>query len=169
MKDHPLLVTGSLIPPILNDLKTHTRRIGDRYKSWKKGDRIWVREAYGLWGAMRCPCHNVCYCGDVVYKADYVGHNNTAHTIWKPSLFMPKKFARIWLEITKDVWQQRIQDITTEDIILEGLSTNLREHDAVCDLKDQFIELWDDINAKRSFSWQENPTVNVIEFKRIKP
>jgi hypothetical protein len=129
------------------------------------GDVLWVRETFGYWGDRRCPCHNVCYCGDVVYKADYVGHNNTACTRWRPSIFMPKKYARIWLEIT-DIRVERVQEIKTHEIIAEGVVVKVDFPDGVMH-RNAFRLLWDSINAKRGYSWESNPWVWVIEFKRL--
>ena len=84
---------------------------------------------------------------------------------WRPSIFMPRWASRITLEIT-GVRVERLNTITIEDIIAEGLSSHLREHDACCELKDQFAALWDSINSKRA-SWKSNPWVWVIEFKRL--
>lgn len=39
---------------------------------------------------------------------------------WKPSLFMPKVAARIWLKVT-DVRVERLQEITSEQICREGV------------------------------------------------
>ncbi|MDY1547866.1 hypothetical protein [Luteibacter sahnii] len=41
--------------------------------------------------------------------------------------------ARIWLEVTR-VRVERIQQLTAEQAIAEGVQTALREHDAVVDL-----------------------------------
>jgi hypothetical protein len=41
---------------------------------------------------------------------------------WKPSLHMPKNYARIWLEVT-DVSIEKISDITEEESIKEGFSS----------------------------------------------
>src|SRR6187551_1462081 len=54
----------------------------------KVGDILWVRETWNNWGAKEVP---------FVYRATDLrscGHN------WKPSIHMPKKAARIWLQIT---------------------------------------------------------------------
>jgi hypothetical protein len=95
---------------------------------------------------------------------------------WKPSMFMPKVAARIWLEIT-NVSVERLNDITEEDARLEGvhfqqeqdlgvesyklygLSDELRTSSP----KISFETLWDFINGEGS--WNENPWVWVIEFK----
>src|SRR5690625_1774917 len=39
---------------------------------------------------------------------------------WRPSIFMPKNAARIWLQV-KDVRVERLQDITEEDALSEGV------------------------------------------------
>lgn len=58
----------------------------------------------------------------------------------KPSIHMPKEAARIWLEIT-GVRVERLQHITSQDCIAEGISNTLREHDAEVHLQKQFQEL----------------------------
>lgn len=79
---------------------------------------------------------------------------------WKPAIHMPKALARIWLEIT-GVRVKRLQDISTEDCISEGLNTTLREYDAEVNLRDQFQELWESTGG----DWDANPWVWVIDFK----
>lgn len=88
---------------------------------------------------------------------------------WKPSIYMPKQIARIWLKV-KDVRVERAQDITVEDMIAEGLSTKYREFDAECDLRNKWWQLWDFINGKRDggiYSWDSNPWVWVVEFEVV--
>ena len=79
---------------------------------------------------------------------------------WKPATHMPKKLARIWLEIT-GVRMEQLQDISTEDCISEGLNTTLREYDAEVNLRDQFQELWESTGG----DWDANPWVWVVDFK----
>lgn len=66
--------------------------------------------------------------------------------------------SRITLEIT-DVWVERVQDITHQDAILEGIP-NLPGAQA------EYRRLWDSINAKRGYGWDVNPWVWVLEFRR---
>jgi len=82
-----------------------------------------------------------------------------------PSIFMPRWACRTLLCV-KDVRVERVQDISTCDIVAEGLSSQFREHDAAVDLRDQFRTLWDSINGKRGFGWDENPWVWVVEFEK---
>lgn len=86
---------------------------------------------------------------------------------WRRARHMPRWASRLTRMVT-DVRVEYVQDIITEDIIAEGLSTTLREHDAEVHLLDQFINLWDSINGKRpGRSWADNPLVRRVSFRRI--
>ena len=92
---------------------------------------------------------------------------------YKPSIFMPKWAARLWLEIT-DVRVERLQEITIDDIKDEGLKYAKRSyHNPSEDQPDPwecFAQLWDSINRKRTgCSWADNPWCWCIGFRRIKP
>jgi hypothetical protein len=79
---------------------------------------------------------------------------------WRPSIHMPKRAARLWLEIT-DVRVERVQDISEKDAVAEGVGC------FGCDTIQWFEDLWDSINAKRGYSWDSNPWVFVICFEVI--
>jgi hypothetical protein len=98
---------------------------------------------------------------------------------WKPSLFMPKEAARIWLKVT-DVRVERLQEIDEDGAVKEGIYVaNCKDCNApfgcdTCPDKgyneiDEFAELWD-YTIKKSdldrYGWDANPYVWVIEFER---
>lgn len=92
---------------------------------------------------------------------------------WRPAKYLPKKLARIWLEIT-DIRVEKLKKISVEDIKAEGVYPNMdgidmsvrNDNYAYCKT---FIRGWDRIYAKKGYSWEFNPWCWVIEFKRIKP
>ena len=61
---------------------------------------------------------------------------------------------------------QQIQQISYQDIRAEGIEKDLL--DVSRDMQRNFKELWDSINAKRGYSWQDNPWVWIISFKVLK-
>jgi hypothetical protein len=83
---------------------------------------------------------------------------------------MPRWASRITLEITA-IRVERVQDITYQDILDEGWDARTSEpftnRTAGEDAHDWYCKLWDSINAKRGYSWADNPWVWVIEFRRI--
>jgi len=60
-----------------------------------------------------------------------------------------------------------VQEVTTEGIIAEGLTTTHREHAAEVDLSFKFAELWDSIYAPKGLGWTDNPWVWCCEFRRV--
>lgn len=87
---------------------------------------------------------------------------------WKPSLFMPKEAARIFLKVT-DVRMERLQEITVDGIRNEGLSSMaVHAGDMEIALK-EWENLWNSTIKKSdldSYGWNANPWVLVIEFER---
>ncbi|HBR33746.1 MAG TPA: hypothetical protein DD734_03870 [Firmicutes bacterium] len=144
---------------------------GDSYKPhdiciYKPGDILWVRETwcdiYDIRG-MNLPPRPIKECDTFYYKADY---NFDAPVLkWRPSIHMPKRAARIWLEV-KDVRVERVQDIRPEDCESEGIDDWCDDgiHDPSDALRKQFHNLWDAINTKRGYGWDANPWVWAIEF-----
>ena len=120
------------------------------------GDRLWVRESYALAGSLF-------YRADGMPDQEVLDLNPKWH--WRPSIFMPRCFSRITLEIVK-IRMERVQEITNNDALAEG-TPDLRTLENKWDLRDCYRELWNSINAKRGFGWDVNPWVWVIEFKRV--
>ena len=106
---------------------------------------------------------------------------------WKPSLFMPKEAARIWLKVT-GVRMKRLQEMKPVDVIKEGaypdcwdcLNTygesgsqccyGTEEECSQCDeVMMEWEKLWNSTIKKSDldqYGWNANPWVWVIEFER---
>ncbi|WP_323086845.1 morphogenetic protein [Klebsiella variicola] len=139
------------------------------------GDRIWVRETFQ--GPLFDYDLMDSYCKDptpfekpefCVYKADgvpapeFYDADDELHCCWRPSIHMPCWACRILLEIT-NVRVERLKSISDGDAIREGCSTaDMMSGDCVADV---FARLWASIYG--SDSWNANPWVWVIEFKRV--
>ena len=78
------------------------------------------------------------------------------------SMFMPKKFARLWLEVAA-VRVERLHEISEEDVTGEGIAP-FPNHPKIPYM--QFATLWDSINGKKH-PWESNPWVWVYTFNRI--
>lgn len=76
-----------------------------------------------------------------------------------PSIHMPRWASRIQLDIT-GVRVERLQEISNEDIRAEGACKR-----SSCTHRLDFQLLWESINGQES--WQANPWVWVLEFKRV--
>ncbi len=97
-----------------------------------------------------------------------------------PSTQIPRWASRINL-LVKDIRVERVQDISEEDVDMEGVFNKSGLHladchyqiyhpDQRCDCGDKFVQeefaiLWSSVNSKRGFSWDVNPFVWVIEFE----
>jgi len=142
------------------------------------GDRLWVRETWADVNHEGCPAVAYRADGEVRDLNEDDGEEND-HNLekylfanwypdlisgtegrWTPSIHMPRWASRITLEIT-GVRVERLQDISEADCAAEGLgSPFLRDYK-----KPKFAALWQSIYGEES--WQANPWVWVIEFKRV--
>ena len=93
----------------------------------------------------------------------------------RSSRSMPKWAARILLEVL-DVRPERVQEITEEDAIKEGIEIGCAHGEKAYYLYDERLHytpdpiesyrtLWDKLIAKRGYPWESNPWVRRIEFK----
>lgn len=137
------------------------------------GDILYVRET---WKPENMKSHDE-YLVGVRYKADdswkqipifgpvYNAFHAGKGKSWQPSLFMPKEAARLFLRIT-DIRVERLQDISEEDCLKEGIeSVKVSEaayHSGT--YGEWFRELWQSINGPES--WEANPWVWVVSFER---
>ena len=144
------------------------------------GDRIWVREAFRVHS-------RATDVATLVYKASErnswteqtrrvpvaVCNKPATPEKWTPSLHMPRWASRILLEIT-DVRVERLNAINEHDAQAEGVA-KLRggfwkhyqpgwtQHQLSA--RGSFVTLWKSIYGDES--WNSNPWVWVIKFKRI--
>lgn len=187
MKERPILFSTPMVQAILEGRKTMTRRVVKpqpinsdywtaqsnafypntnsaepkilRCPHGQVGDRLWCKETYSLTDL------------GVIYKANMDDADmrlfGSTNRKWKPSIFMPRKFSRITLEIT-NIRVERLQDITEKDAIKEGVPPFSPNGMAVSSTipRKQFCVLWNSINSDRGYSWESNPWVWVIEFVR---
>lgn len=89
---------------------------------------------------------------------------------WHPSLHMPKDAARIFLRVT-NVRVERLQDITVEDALAEGMDKYIRLNGELDEnsIITSFIGIWNSTIKKSDldrYGWNANPWVWVIEFER---
>lgn len=85
---------------------------------------------------------------------------------WRPSIHMPKKAARIWLQVT-DVRAERLHNLTNRDAKKEGI--HVETDNSGIAHRAAFMRLWDSTIRKLDvdrYGWNANPWVWVIEFER---
>lgn len=210
MREHPIIFSAPMVRAILDGRKSQTRRVvepkydpanwdwdpkdkdygpwvqdeyGDHYKAtdyapWQPGDRLWVRETFAMISDWTVVDPDVGMPDGYIYRADWEWEE---HPKWKPSIFMPRAASRITLEVTS-VRVERVQDITEDDAISEGVLTlsYTPEYQKAFDEavaagqkpplgespRQRFARLWDSINAKK-YGWESNCWVWVIEFRRV--
>ena len=214
-KPKPILFSTPMVQAILEDRKTQTRRIAKWSKKienpvvgftiftekekgefavrgihengqygesifvlpYKVGDILYVRETWAESAML-----------EYFYKAN--GDERIQPTIkWRPSIHMPRAAARIFLKVIA-VKAERLQDITEEDAIAEGIENMLASDPEMSPIYfkydvskkeamapgghwahcadgpiHSFESLWKSINGPES--WNENPWVFAYTFERI--
>ncbi|UJL36155.1 hypothetical protein JK642_13505 [Pantoea agglomerans] len=138
------------------------------------GDRLWVRETFRVHS-------RATDVATLVYKAsEQQSWTQQTHRVpiekcnkpavvdtWTPSIHMPRWASRITLEITC-VRVERLNSMTEKDALAEGC---LGGHDSIPGYQysatphEHFHHVWQSIYG--ADSWQANPWVWVIEFKRV--
>lgn len=152
---------------------------------YQVGDILYVRETFRYVSIGEVGYEGECLWDDEViqFKAsedefdeeygDYIGEYDK----WKPSIHMKKELARIFLKVT-DVRAERVQDITEDEIKLEGTSYDDEIYQMPCNIKNageaylrgEFMRLWNSTVKKDDldkYGWGVNPFVWVIEFERV--
>jgi hypothetical protein len=206
MSEKPIIFNIDMVRAILDGRKTQTRRIckpltlnypkhaypDETPEQWlarwnykplyQVGDILYVRETWAEVTSLSDPFHsggNALAAGIdswFYYKADNKKLPNGFK--WHPSIHMPKGAARIRLRVT-DVKPERVQEITEDDAIAEGIGGLFLDEIAYSDnpkyevpmerqtlATDQFELLWNSIYDERGQGWDKNPWVWKITFER---
>ena len=201
MKERPILFNAAMVKAILSGRKTQTRRVINPQPSsgvrksvlvksgveddhgrelvcplGQTGDQLWVRETFAT---------GLCTKTTMAYKASHKAEDLEEGWLekikWRPSIHMPRWASRIQLEIT-NVGVQRLQDISSGDVVREGIC-QLPASGRYCinpgdqylggashDAREVFYWLWDSIYGGDSKQcWKANPWVWVAEFKLLAP
>jgi hypothetical protein len=145
------------------------------------GDRLWVRETHRPIFGQTCGLIGVDYQADPREKWERLGDapDCLITSKWTPSIHMRREYSRILLEIT-GVRVERLNEISTADAKAEGIKpdkvrqielfgANAQERAAI--YRDAAVrpyeKLWESING--AGSWDANPWVWAVEFKRVPP
>jgi hypothetical protein len=137
------------------------------------GDVLYVKEA--LRRHHGSPFDGGTYCADLTPVIGDDAHKCLGRSVWQwqrdylPGMFCPRWASRITLEIT-DISAERLQDISPEDAIAEGVEcpyTTPSECEEPSEAIYEYMRIWDYLNAKRGYSWQSNAWVWAITFRRI--
>jgi len=181
MKERPIIFSSEMVRAILEDRKRMTRRIVKPqppeslhaiFKHFpnqqgcpfgKPGEKLWVREGFAWPGEEF-----------ILYRADPEAQNiadqwatdkNYPQVRWQPSIHMRRRHSRITLEIT-NVRVERLHLITESDAKAEGFPIPEQIDNAGGMSANRHFEYyWKDLHGDGS--WQEDPFVWVIEFKRV--
>lgn len=142
-------------------------------KSWRDrcpfglpGDRLWVRETWKHieGGAIYDASGGIidAFDPETIYRAD----RPNRYGPWMSPIHMPRWASRITLEIT-GVRVERLQDISEADAMAEGVSMpdGTPTPPDFWSYQQEFRHLWEQINGPGS--WDADPWVWVIEFKRL--
>lgn len=189
-KRHMLASDDEGIELFLHSATLHT---AIRSPYGKPGDRLWVRESWmpdppidDTWASTEWAG---CRDGKIAGVPERFQHpafcNYAASWLhgdvrWTPSIHMPRWASRILLDVA-GLRVERLQDISEADAIAEGIETNaawpggfyrnyaLPEEGDVRALppRDSYRSLWETING--AGSWDANPWVWVVEFRRATP
>jgi hypothetical protein len=134
----------------------------------QSGDLLWVRETWRTdQGFDDVKPRDLPRDALIQYKADgtILGTRMGPFGKWRPSIFMPRWASRITLRVLS-IRVEQIQQISEEDCFAEG-AIPPKLITSPIDPIGLFRELWNSINAKRGYGWDDNPCVWVVKFERI--
>ena len=183
---HPDL--GNIYTPGALVMEREPKHVIDRACPYGQiGDKLWLREAHAFTDladgtpvvAYAADNRQIAIGRDAPDSPDHLIHGyqfaNDVHVDrWRPSIHMPRWASRITLDVT-GVRVERLQDISEADARAEGIADGGCIECGECepcgcanpspDARGSYCALWESINGP--YSWQANPWVWVVEFKRV--
>lgn len=154
---------GATVPCyLLREISVDDKSPNIMYPKYDVGDILWVRETWRI-----CPDGIFCYKAIGDCDTCSTTRENAFNINWKPSIFMPREACRLFLKIT-DIRVQRLQEITEEDAMAEGVKAYGPNNCSGTSARIAFAQLWDSLNERRGYEWRVNPWVWAISFERIK-
>lgn len=174
MTDKPILFSTDMVRALLDGRKTMTRRLNELetinqapsdygFSHFEYDTAFFEHKRSGSLISIKCPYGQK----DVLFlvKETYRPHT----LLWVSHLI---------LKIT-DIRVERLQDITEEDALREGVEIlrpgywkNYNPKDGWTQFqltaRGSFLTLWNSLTAKRGYGWDVNPWVWVISFDVIK-
>ncbi len=192
MSMKPILFNTDMVKAILDGRKSCTRRIVKFLPGKNPNWTGYIKDGNMLYNGTNEPCIKkaLYQTGDIlyvretwckgleryIYRADYSDtekfyrDGKEINMKWHPSLHMPKDAARIILRVT-NVRVERLQDITVEDALAEGMDKYIRLNGELDEnsIITSFIGIWNSTIKKSNldfYGWDANPYVWVIEFER---
>ena len=186
MREHPIVFSAQMVRAILDGPKTQTRRIVKAPKGTTPdyagvdfgcpygaiGDCLWVKEQWQVWTEYNHLSPSELPSDPAI---NYTADGNTWDARLRSALHMPRNFSRITLEIV-GVRVERLSKISNENALAEGII----EHETLngyrmCHIDSgpmiaggprvAYRHLWESIYGPGS--WELDPWVWVIEFKRL--
>lgn len=194
----PILFNTEMVRAILDGRKTATRRVVKDYDKYERLLGIEFKFPMRVYKAFNSPCEP----GDILYVRETWSQSKDGLFLyrawpgegqepekqdeamrclglkWRPSIYMPREAARIWLRVT-DVGVERLQEIDEDGAIAEGCSAGrfettggpwgVEDNPDEWTAREDFSHVWDSTvrNANRErYGWAANPWVWVIEFER---
>ena len=187
MKETGILFTPDNHRLIISGEKTQTRRVITRIHSphdenrpkhcpyGQVGDKLYIKEGIIISKVFDPPALSGYYMDGC--RVEYPEQKRLT------AMFMAKRYARTWMELT-DVRVERLQDISAEDALSEGISkTDFWKPKEVEGRPFEekwwddhefwqrypqiaYSKLWDSINKKK-YPWENNPWVWCLSFRKI--
>jgi hypothetical protein len=149
------------------------------------GDRLWVKETWQEVAEGYLTIYRSDYPACVPAHFENVPALEQLDTPWRPSILMPRKKSRLTLTVT-DVTVQRVQDISEEDAIAEGLELRVWDvedrddaemiegwssdrfhafkHGVGETAREAYSILWDSLHDKPGERWDNNPWIVAVSF-----